>query len=307
MLTSCRLSPEPQGMVPRLASALHPSKNLENGSTRGQLGWMRKRYFYREDYDDSIGFQVGCSTTKVQLLDDLNWLVVWNKPRAQHLPAGAAVPAERWGCRFSLSPWHWPWTLVRWMLVGWSPWFWLWWSLFPPLKVICFGTEQLATWSSTVDCWEGVQWHWLMRWWCVSFWFLPLPVEPWCSIMLCHRGQTLSNWSMLVVVCLRWMADLWKFPTFWPSEWTTSMPSCHLRLSSCMDRSKRRIIVLKLCWRPGSLTFGVCCPCVWKRKVNDGVGASHLVGASAVSGLLLCLFTGLWWLWCPTLFSWWWG
>ena len=128
---------------------------------------------------------------------------------------------------------------------------------------------------------------------------------PRCSIMLCHRGQTLSNWSMLVVVCLRWMADLWKFPTFWPSEWTTSMPSCHLRLSSCMDRSKRRIIVLKLCWRPGSLTFGVCCPCVWERKVNDGVGASHLVGA--VSGLLLCLFTGLWWLWCPTLFSWWWG
>ena len=222
------------------------------------------------------------------------------QPRAQHLPAGAAVPAERWGLRSSLSPWHWPWRSV---------WSWTLWSLFPPLKVTCFGLEQLATWSSTVDYWKGVmtQWHWLMRWWGDSSWFLPLPVEPapWCSILLCHRGRTCSNRLMLVVVCLRWMANRWKFLTIRPSVWTTSKPSCHLRISSCMGRLKRRLIVFKLCWRPSSLTFGVWCQCVWERKVNDGEGASHLVGA--VSGLLLCQFTGLWWLWCPTLFSCLWG
>ena len=48
------------------------------------------RYFdnTNQDFSETNEYQ----STKVSIV---NWLVVWNKPRAQHLPAGAAVPAER--------------------------------------------------------------------------------------------------------------------------------------------------------------------------------------------------------------------
>ena len=110
------------------------------------------------------------------------WLVVWNKPWAQHLPAGAAVRADRWGFRYAWLPWIRSWTLGGSMLEVLLVWWLTWWLSIRVMKDI---------WWSSVTPMDGcmsVGWcvgfgpsrcHWMLRWWssfrCRCWRFAKLP------------------------------------------------------------------------------------------------------------------------------------